>query len=181
MGSRSDHFGGRRFFNPTGMTGQSWTAVARMLVERRTPWPADVDVPPQHPPSLDAARAVVTFIGHATFLVQTAAGNLLTDPMYSERASPLSALGPRRVRQPAVRLDDLPPISVVLLSHDIRRLRRGAILRRHHRISSEAILLPLSRKMWSSVTGLPGKSPAIVPATTVAPSRSTTLSGITVW
>src|SRR5258708_16178987 len=118
MGSRSDPFGGRRFINPTGMTGQPWTAVPRMLVERRTPWPAHIDVPPQRPPSLGAASAVVTFIGHATFLVQTAAGNILTDPMYSHRASPLNAIGPRRVRQPAVRFDDLPPISVVLLSHN---------------------------------------------------------------
>ena len=42
------------------------------------------------PPALDGAAAVITFIGHATFLIQTAAGNLLTDPMYSERASPLT-------------------------------------------------------------------------------------------
>src|SRR5437667_3589554 len=132
MGSRSDHFDGRRFVNPTGMTGQPWNAAPRMLVERRTPWPAHVDVPPQRPPSLDAASAVVTFIGHATFLVQTAAANILTDPMYSERASPWNAIGPRRVRQPAVRFDDLPPISVVLLSHnhydhcDLPTLRRLA-------------------------------------------------------
>ena len=70
------------------------------------------------PPALDSAAAVVTFIGHATFLIQTAAGNILTDPMYSERASPLTWAGPRRVRQPGVRFDDLPPISTVLLSHN---------------------------------------------------------------
>src|SRR6266850_5985391 len=52
--------------------------------------------------SLDDAAAVITFIGHSTFLIQTAAGNILTDPMYSERAGPLNVLGPKRVRQPAV-------------------------------------------------------------------------------
>jgi L-ascorbate metabolism protein UlaG (beta-lactamase superfamily) len=67
---------------------------------------------------LAGAAAVVTFIGHATFLIQTAAGNILTDPMYSERAGPLNIAGPRRARQPPVPLDDLPPISVVLLSHN---------------------------------------------------------------
>ena len=46
------------------------------------------------------------------------AGNILTDPMYSNRAGPLGVLGPRRVRQPAVRFDDLPSISIVLLSHN---------------------------------------------------------------
>ena len=72
----------------------------------------------ERPPALDGAAAVVTFIGHATFLIQTAAGNILTDPMYSERAGPLRMVGPRRVRQPALRFDSLPPISTVLLSHN---------------------------------------------------------------
>jgi L-ascorbate metabolism protein UlaG (beta-lactamase superfamily) len=89
-----------------------------MLREPRTPWPAHVDVPLRQPPALDGAVAAITFIGHATFLIQTPAGNLLTDPMYSERASPLTWMGPRRVRKPAVRFEDLPPISTVLLSHN---------------------------------------------------------------
>jgi L-ascorbate metabolism protein UlaG (beta-lactamase superfamily) len=115
---KSDHFDGRRFVNPTGAAGQPFSAVPRMLREPRTRWPKHVDDPPQRPPSLDGALAVVTFIGHATFLIQTAAGNILTDPMYSERAGPLSVFGPRRVRQPAVQFDDLPPIAMVLLSHN---------------------------------------------------------------
>ena len=61
---------------------------------------------------------VVTFVGHATFLIQVASINLLTDPVYSERASPVSFAGPRRVRAPGVRFDDLPAISLVLLSHN---------------------------------------------------------------
>jgi len=89
-----------------------------MLREPRARWPARIDEPPRRPPPLDGAVAVVTFIGHATFLIQTAAGNLITDPMYSDRAGPFGLLGPRRVRQPAVRFDDLPPISTVLLSHN---------------------------------------------------------------
>jgi L-ascorbate metabolism protein UlaG (beta-lactamase superfamily) len=125
----SDHFDGTRFFNPTGLAAQPFSAVPRMLLEPRTPWPARIDDPPRAVPALDGAVAVVTFIGHATFLIQTAVGNILTDPMYSERASPLKVAGPRRVRQPAVRFDSLPPISTVLLSHnhydhcDLRTLR----------------------------------------------------------
>ena len=64
--------------------------LARMLLERRTPRPARVDEPLQRPPGLDGAAAVITFIGHATFLIQTATGNILTDPVYSERAGPLN-------------------------------------------------------------------------------------------
>jgi L-ascorbate metabolism protein UlaG (beta-lactamase superfamily) len=115
---RTGHFDGRRFVNPTGAAGQPFSQVPKMLREPRTPWPAFVDVQLRRPPPLNGAAAVVTFVGHSTFLIQTAAGNLLTDPMFSQRASPLSWIGPRRVRQPAVRFDDLPPISIVLLSHN---------------------------------------------------------------
>jgi L-ascorbate metabolism protein UlaG (beta-lactamase superfamily) len=127
--ARGDHFDGRRFFNPTGIAAQPFSAVPRMLLEPRTRWPATVDEPPRRPAALDGAAAVVTFIGHATFLIQTAAGNILTDPMYSERAGPLNVVGPRRVRRPAVPFDDLPSIAIVLLSHnhydhcDLRTLR----------------------------------------------------------
>jgi len=89
-----------------------------MLREPRAPWPVSIEVAPQRPPALDDAAAIVTFIGHSTFLIQTHAGNVLTDPMYSQRAGPFNRLGPRRVRQPAVRFDDLPQVSIVLLSHN---------------------------------------------------------------
>jgi L-ascorbate metabolism protein UlaG (beta-lactamase superfamily) len=115
---RSDHFDGRRFVNPDGTAGQPFSKVPRMLLARRTPWPEKIDEPVRTPPALDDAGAIATFVGHATFLIQTPTGNILTDPMYSQRAGPLNVLGPRRVRQPAVRFDDLPPIAVVLLSHN---------------------------------------------------------------
>jgi len=114
----SDHFDGRRFVNPTGIAGQPFSAVPRMLMEPRAKWPAWIDDPPRRPAPLDGAAAVVTPVGHATFLIQTAAGNILTDPMYSTRAGPFNLAGPRRVRPPAVGFDDLPPIAVVLLSHN---------------------------------------------------------------
>jgi L-ascorbate metabolism protein UlaG (beta-lactamase superfamily) len=129
---KSDHFDGRRFVNPTGDAGQPFSAVPRLLLEPRSPWPAHVEQPPRRPPALDGAAAVVTFIGHSTFLIQTPSGNILTDPIYSQRAGPLNLLGPRRVRQPAVPFDDLPAISTVLLSHnhydhcDLPTLRRLA-------------------------------------------------------
>src|SRR5262245_31582006 len=130
--AKSDHFDGQRFINPAGFSAPPFTSVPRRLLMQRARWPARTDEPLQQPPPLDGAAAALTFIGHSTFLIQTAAGNILTDPMYSERAGPLNLVGPRRVRRPAVRFDDLPPISVVLLSHnhydhcDLRTLRRLA-------------------------------------------------------
>ena len=89
-----------------------------MLLTRRTPWPSSIPVEPRRPPSGGPDDLVVTFVGHATFLIQVAGINLLTDPVYAERASPVSFAGPRRVRAPGVRFDDLPAISLVLLSHN---------------------------------------------------------------
>ena len=89
-----------------------------MLLTPRTRWPSEVAVEPRRPPHPGPDEVVVTFVGHATFLIQAAATNLLIDPVYSRRASPVSFAGPRRVRAPGVRFDDLPTISLVLLSHN---------------------------------------------------------------
>lgn len=118
MTQRSDHFDGHRFFNPTGANGQPFWRVPQLLLTPRTPWPNRVPVKPQPPPSPTPDEVIVTFIGHASFLVQAPGANLLIDPVFSERASPLSSAGPRRVRAPGVRFEDLPPISLVLLSHN---------------------------------------------------------------
>ena len=128
----SDHFDGTRFFNSTGAKGQPFSALPRLFREPRAPWPAHVDVTPQRPPSLGNAAAVLTFVGHSTWLIQTRSETILTDPMYSPRAGPFNRMGPRRVREPAIPFEWLPPISLVLLSHnhydhcDLATLRRLA-------------------------------------------------------
>jgi N-acyl-phosphatidylethanolamine-hydrolysing phospholipase D len=65
-----------------------------------------------------ARRPTLTWIGHSTFLVRMDAATFLTDPMFSERASPFSFMGPRRMVPPGVPLDALPAVDFVLLSHD---------------------------------------------------------------
>lgn len=128
----SDHFDGTRFHNPTPPEPPPFSAVPRLYLEKRTPWPARIDQLTRLPLPRGDADAVVTFVGHSTFLLQTAAGAILTDPMYGERAGPFGIGGPRRVRPPAVAFDDLPPIALVLLSHnhydhcDLPTLRRLA-------------------------------------------------------
>ncbi|MEP6691366.1 MAG: MBL fold metallo-hydrolase [Gemmatimonadaceae bacterium] len=74
-------------------------------------------------PSFDAPRAAidalsVTWVGHSTFLIQAGGINILTDPMWSERASPVQFTGPKRFMPPGIALDALPPIDLVLLSHN---------------------------------------------------------------
>lgn len=68
-----------------------------------------------HPPK---NKIQVTWIGHASFLIQYEGKNLLTDPIFSERASPLPFIGPRRYAEPGIALKDLPPIDAVVISHN---------------------------------------------------------------
>jgi L-ascorbate metabolism protein UlaG (beta-lactamase superfamily) len=114
----NDHFDGRRYYNPTGANGQPFWKLPRLLTTPKTRWPSDVPVEQRRPRAAGPDEIVVTFVGHSTFLIQASGINVLIDPVYANRASPVSFAGPRRVRAPGVRFDDLPPISLVLLSHN---------------------------------------------------------------
>lgn len=82
-------------------------------------WPEWMDDPPKAPPPrIEGNRLHVTFINHATVLIQTGGVNLLTDPIWSERTGPIPLVGPRRHRPPGLHLKDLPRIDAVLLTHD---------------------------------------------------------------
>jgi L-ascorbate metabolism protein UlaG (beta-lactamase superfamily) len=93
-------------------------------------WPVWASDPPQAPPPERSAGLRVTFVNHATLLVQIEGVNILTDPQWSDRASPVSWAGPKRHRAPGIRFEDLPPIDLVLVSHnhydhmDLPTLRR---------------------------------------------------------
>ena len=133
QGPPSDHFDGERFFTP----GHRMANGARQLLKwqlggGRQAWPVRVDNPaqPAPPGAAPPGDIHVTYIGHATVLVQVAGINILTDPFFSRRASPVQWAGPKRVRPPGLALDRLPRIDVVLVSHnhydhmDLPTLRR---------------------------------------------------------
>lgn len=136
QGPASGHFDGERFFNPDEDAPLSGSSRSRFFSRwarsaERAPWPDRVPVTPTVPLRRIAGDAMrVTWIGHSTVLVQTQGLNILTDPIWSDRASPVSFTGPRRVRAPGVRFDDLPRIDLVLVSHnhydhmDLPTLRR---------------------------------------------------------
>ena len=85
--------------------------------EKQARWPTAVPVQQAVPdPRVDDVR--VTMVGHATLLIQAAGLNILTDPVWSDRASPLSFAGPKRVSPPGIAFADLPSIQVILLSHN---------------------------------------------------------------
>jgi L-ascorbate metabolism protein UlaG (beta-lactamase superfamily) len=120
-GPVSDHFDGERFFNPGGAGPRGFMDLARWkLGGNNKEWPDTYPspFPPDRPPrQVEGAALRVSFVGHATFLIQGAGLNILTDPVWSERASPFSFIGPRRANPPGIAFDDLPPIDVVLVSH----------------------------------------------------------------
>ena len=127
------HFNGKRFFNPNGSAVRGWLDVLRWkLTSRPEPSPRFLaDVEPSRPPKAIEDRELrVTLINHSTVLLQQSGLQILTDPIWSERASPLVSIGPRRRRSTGVQWEDLPRIDLVLLSHnhydhlDVATLRR---------------------------------------------------------
>lgn len=126
------------------------------------PKPAQAPTPQVVPdlPLLQGYRAgsppTVTWIGHATLLVQAGGLSVLTDPVFSERASPLQIMGPKRAQPPGVALDDLPPIDVVVTSHNhYDHLDRSSVALLHARSGGKTLfLVPLGLKPWMEKLGI---------------------------
>lgn len=134
-GPVSDHFDGKAFSNLDPIPDKSTADVMRWQRTRvRQPWTEWIDEPPgpKPPERVTDGTIRITWVNHATLLVQLDGVNILTDPNYSKRASPSQWIGPKRHRAPGIRWEDLPPIDLVVVSHnhydhmDIPTLRRIA-------------------------------------------------------
>jgi L-ascorbate metabolism protein UlaG (beta-lactamase superfamily) len=120
-GPPSDHFDGQRFFNPDEDGSRGFGDFLRwQLTKREVPWPESYPSPFQDaPPARVGPHDLrISLVGHATFLIQMAGFNVLTDPVWSERASPFSFAGPKRHNPPGIPFERLPRIDVVLISHN---------------------------------------------------------------
>jgi L-ascorbate metabolism protein UlaG (beta-lactamase superfamily) len=118
-GPVTDHFDGTRFFVPGHNGDKSQLDLLKWSFgEKRATWPKQLDSPFGHKPPERVAGLRSTLIGHASFLVQVASLNILIDPVFAERASPVSFAGPKRVNSPGIAFADLPPIDLVLLTHN---------------------------------------------------------------
>jgi L-ascorbate metabolism protein UlaG (beta-lactamase superfamily) len=134
-GPVSDHFDGTHFHNlarfSDALVGDALRRAVSIVAGSNTGGTKWVIAPTDTPPArVGGGRLRVTFVNHATLLVQTDSLNILTDPIWSERASPVHWAGPKRHAPPGIRFEDLPPIDVVLISHnhydhmDLPTLRR---------------------------------------------------------
>lgn len=145
---KSDHFDGKVFFNPSGMGPNGFLDLLKWKLSFNSEsWPNQAleSVVPASTLALNYSdKMVVTFIGHATFLIQIDGINILTDPIWSERASPFSFVGPKRVNSPGINFDKLPPIDLVLISHNHYDHMDEATLRDLEKKFSPLFLVPLN-------------------------------------
>lgn len=144
-GPVTPHYDGHRFLNPAGEpeTDRSLGDILRWYrTAPRTRWPRSLPVVPVVPATrVHGLR--ISMVGHATMLIQTGGLNILTDPLWSDRASPLAFAGPHRITAPGIDMDDLPPIDAILLSHNHYDHLDVATLRALHARHAPRIITPL--------------------------------------
>jgi L-ascorbate metabolism protein UlaG (beta-lactamase superfamily) len=167
-GPITDHFDGEHFFNPDrdedtvrppgpgGRGGFLWRQLTGS--DGRPPWPASVAVTPARPERrVEGERMVATWVGHASVLVQTNGLNILTDPVWSRNAGPFG-LGPKRVAAPGIRFEDLPPIDLVLVSHNHYDHMDLATLKRLWDRDRSVFVTSLGNDAILRGAGIPGRS-----------------------
>ena len=120
-GPVSDHFDGSRFFDPHGAAPRPFSDLLRWQFgsDPRARWPASwpLDQFDTPPPRVEGDALRLAYVGHASWLMQTRGLNILLDPVWSERFSPFSFVGPKRVNPPGIAFEKLPKIDLVLVSH----------------------------------------------------------------
>ena len=144
-GPVSDHFDGARFFDPHGAPPRSRRDLLRWFVDRhwratKSKWPAWAPSPyADRPPArIDGAAWRISYVGHASWLIQTAGFNMLLDPVWSKRASPFRFAGPQRVNDPGIAFD----ARVITSSSDAAAVRRDLL----YRINVVTLTLPPLRE-----------------------------------
>jgi len=176
-GALSDHFDGERFHNRERGRQTEGSFLKWQATREAGEWPEHPEATygPKPPERVDGGRLRVTFVNHSTTLIQMDGVNILTDPVWSERVSPVSFAGPRRHRPPGIRFDDLPPIDLILVSHnhydhmDVATLRKfdapivtpvsnAALLRKH------GIHGAIDLDWWESTKHANGIETTVVPA-----------------
>jgi L-ascorbate metabolism protein UlaG (beta-lactamase superfamily) len=144
QGPVAENFDGLRFTDGRKVTKGLLDVLKWQTAKRdREAFPAQYPTPPQDKPPARVEGVRIVHLGHASFLYQVAGLNLLIDPVYALRASPLSFLGPMRVNAPGVAFEDLPLIDAVLITHNHYDHLDLATLERVHGRDRPLMLMPL--------------------------------------
>jgi L-ascorbate metabolism protein UlaG (beta-lactamase superfamily) len=145
-GPLSDHWDGTGFGDAHAMPPKGFADQWRWFRENnKAKWPdhVDNDFADTPPARVDGKTWRICHVGHATNLIQTAGLNILTDPIWSERASPFTFAGPKRVRDPGIAFDALPKIDIVLVTHNHYDHLDAATLMRLARRDNPRVISPL--------------------------------------
>lgn len=155
------HFNGKKFFNPWpgskphgigGMLRWTFERIGKKRDLTGPPTPVSLTVGLDEPP----AQPRITWIGHSTFLIQMGGLNFLTDPIWSQRASPVQFAGPRRISQPGVPFASLPEINAVLISHDhYDHLDSTTVARLRDKYPAAQWFAPAGVRAWLVKRGVP--------------------------
>ncbi|HEX6982359.1 MAG TPA: MBL fold metallo-hydrolase [Balneolaceae bacterium] len=147
--NNSNHFDGKCFVNPDDAGNHHYLEVLKWWFSKndKGEWPkiAQGDLPKFRLPEkrVSLGDLHVTFINHATFLIQVDGLNILTDPIWSDRASPYNWIGPKRQHPPGLKFEDLPPIDLVLISHNHYDHLDLKTVRQLHREHNPQFVVPL--------------------------------------
>lgn len=118
-GPVTKHFDGKKFHNISGVEVKGFKSTLKWSLERDLePWHKNYETDFGSKPNDTETELTITFVNHSTFLIQWNDLNVLTDPIWSERCSPFSFVGPQRMRPPGIAYEDLPSIDVIILSHN---------------------------------------------------------------
>lgn len=190
----SDHYDGKRFFNPETVQKHTfWTFLRWQFTRERAPWPASL--PPAPKPDLRPVapgEVQITWIGHSTCLIRFHGWTVIADPVFSERASPVSWAGPRRVWPPALAADELPPVDTVIVSHNHYEHLDLPSLRELHALHGPEFIVPLANKTllagegitrvteldWWQQVEKPGGSSGATKRITLTPARHWSARGL---
>ncbi|WP_343913329.1 MBL fold metallo-hydrolase [Aquimarina litoralis] len=143
-GQISSHFDGSKFFNPNGKSGNGIKEVFKLIHSRKpTKWIENYETFTRdtliNDNLTDSLRLV--FVNHSTFLIQVDSVNILIDPIWSDRCSPIQWMGPKRNRPPGITFNSLPKIDVVLISHNhYDHLDKNTVLKLQQKFTPQFIV-----------------------------------------
>lgn len=157
---QSDHYNSEKdvFYNPHIKEDHGFMDFLKWVTNRNIgPWPEEkipLKATPRIAQNLTNNQFAITFVNHATFLIQVPGMNILTDPIWSKRASPVSFAGPKRIIDPGIKFEDLPKIDLVIISHNHYDHMDLSTLKKLKKKYQPRILVPLRNKKFLEAQGL---------------------------
>lgn len=158
-GETTNHFNGSTFINGDGYQEKTTSDLLKWMTTRKPgEWKElneeDITFGKKPTSRVNDSTQVITYVNHSTFLIQTDGLNFITDPVYSERVSPFSFAGPKRMRPPGILFDDLPEIDFVLLSHNHYDHLDINTLKRIKEVHDPTFITPLGVDLYLNKKGL---------------------------